>query len=148
MLLSPSLKRTGFTVAVVFVLAGFVAAQTIRHRKRAKRSKTLVTCSHHTSQGMLCGPPVTLVTNADAVPKNTVTVQVIIDETGNVVSARAVAGNPTYYETAVANGLEVAGSPRYPEHQRPSRWMGVGLPSTYRNSISPPRSSSLCSLEP
>src|ERR1051325_6780493 len=103
MLLSPSLKRTGFTVAVVFVLAGFVAAQTSRHRKRAKRPKTLVTCSHHTSQGTLCGPPVTLVTNVGAVPKNTVTVQVLLDETGNVISAQAVAGDPTHFETAVAN---------------------------------------------
>jgi hypothetical protein len=112
MLLSPSLKRIGFTVAVVFVLAGFVTAQTSRHRKRAKRSKTLVTCSHHTSQGTLCGPPVTLVTNADAVPKNTVTVQVTIDETGNVVSARAVAGNPTYFETAVANAKQQKFTPK------------------------------------
>jgi hypothetical protein len=82
MLLSPSLKRTGFTIALVFVLAGFVAAQTSRHRKRAKRPKTLVTCSHHISQGTLCGPPVTLVTNADAVPKNTVTVQVTMTKRG------------------------------------------------------------------
>jgi len=112
MLLSPSLKRTGITVAVVFVLAGFIAAQTSRHRKRAKRSKTLVTCSHHTSQGTLCGPPVTLVTNADFVPKNTVTVQIRIDEMGDVISARAVGGNPTYYETAVANAKQQKFTPK------------------------------------
>ena len=112
MLLSPSLKRIGFTVAVVFALAGFVAAQTSKHRKRAKRPKTLVTCSHHISQGTLCGPPVTLAANADAVPKNTVTVQVTIDETGVVVSARAVAGNPTYYETAVANAKQQKFTPK------------------------------------
>jgi hypothetical protein len=106
MLLSPSLKRIGFTVAIVFVLAGFVTGQTSRHRKRAKHSKTLVICSHHSSQGTLCGPPVTLVTNADALPKNTVTVQITIDETGNVISAHAVAGDPTYYETAVANAKQ------------------------------------------
>ncbi len=106
MLLSPSLKRTCFTVAAVLVLTGFVVAQTNGHRKRAKRTKTVVTCAHHASGGTLCGPPVTLITNSAAIPKNTVTVQVLIDETGKVVSARAVAGDPTYYETAVANAKQ------------------------------------------
>ena len=112
MLLSPSLKRVGFTFATVLVLVGCVTAQTIRNRKHAKKPKTLVTCSHHAGQGTLCGPAVTLITNPDAVPKNTVTVQVTIDETGDVISARAVAGNPTYYETAVANAKQQKFTPR------------------------------------
>jgi len=51
---------------------------------------------------MLCGPFVQS-NSDDAVPQYIVTVQVTIDELGNVVSARAVSGNADLREYALAD---------------------------------------------
>ncbi|MDX6613538.1 MAG: periplasmic protein TonB [Blastocatellia bacterium] len=62
---------------------------------------------------MLCGPPVTLQPNSnDPVPQNTVTVQVTIDEEGNVVSAQAVSGNPNLHEYALENAKRQKFAPK------------------------------------
>jgi hypothetical protein len=95
-----TLLFASFLLAVALPVFGQV------HRKRVtpKHPNTLVRCSHGSTRELLCGPPVTLQTNSnDVVDQNTVTVQVTIDEAGNVVSARAVSGNPKLHEYALEN---------------------------------------------
>jgi Gram-negative bacterial TonB protein C-terminal len=111
------------TTSTILVLASFLLAaalptlgQAPKHRKRitTKHPKALVRCSHSsTNDFMLCGPPVTLQANSnDVVAQYTVTVQVTIDEAGNVVSARAVSGNPNLYEYALENATRQKFAPK------------------------------------
>src|SRR2546421_10290520 len=98
MLLTPSLKTiASIIVACLLGLCALPAhAQTARHRKHvaSKRTKA-VAHGQPVNGGDLCGKPITLVTDGtDASAKNTVTVQVTIDEAGNVLAAQAVSGDP------------------------------------------------------
>ena len=111
------MKFATISILAIFLVAGTlcVSGQTPKHRKRvtAKQPKTLVKCSHGATGGTLCAPPVTLVANPnDSNAQNTVTVQVTIDKGGNVVSARAVSGNPKLYESAVENAKRQKFAPK------------------------------------
>lgn len=104
-------------VVALLAIAFSVSGQTPKHRKHvvAKPGKRLVKCSHShdVPGGLLCGPPVTLVSNPNAADtQNTVTVQVTIDEAGNVVSARAVSGDSKLYESAVENAKRQKFAPK------------------------------------
>ena len=99
----------GLSVSRILVLATclLVAALPIlgQTHGNARRPKVLgvVKCSHSPfNDFMLCGPFVQS-NSDDAVPQYIVTVQVTIDELGNVVSARAVSGNADLREYALAD---------------------------------------------
>ena len=117
------------SLLVLFALANglSVVGQIPKHRKRvtAKRPKTLVKCSHRATGPTLCGPPVTLGANRNDVNvQNTVTVQVEIDEAGNVVSARAMSGNPKLHEYALENAKRQKFAPKRLSG-KPVKVMGV-----------------------
>lgn len=88
-------------VALLFSLTGAfsVLGQARRHRHDiALRLKASIKCSQRSREGVLCAPPVTLLTDPnDTKSQNTVTVQVTIDELGKVTSARAISGNPKWH---------------------------------------------------
>jgi hypothetical protein len=104
-------------VVALLAIAFSVSGQTPKHRKPvvAKSGKRLVKCSHShgVPGGLLCGPLVTLVSNPNAADtQNTVTVQVTIDEAGNVVFAQAVSGDSKLYESAVENAKRQKFAPK------------------------------------
>ncbi len=122
------------TANKVSLLASFLLATTLpafgqapKHRKRVttKAPETFVRCSHSSTRELLCGPPVTNYPNSNnVIDQNTVTVQVTIDEAGNVVSARAVSGNPKLHEYALENAKHRKFAPKL-WSGKPVKAMGV-----------------------
>jgi hypothetical protein len=115
MLLTPSMKSIACVIACLFALcAGPTQAQTTRHRRHVarKRTKTLVQ-GQPVDGGNVCGKPITLVTSAtDPSVNNTVTVQVTINEKGNVVDARAVSGDAKLQSYALENAKQQKFGPK------------------------------------
>ena len=115
MLLTPSMKSIACVIAFLSVLSALPAsAQTARHRKRVatKRTKT-VAQGQPVDGGNLCGKPITLVTSpTDQSVNNTVTVQVTINEKGNVIDAKAVSGNTKLQSYALENAKQQKFAPK------------------------------------
>ena len=114
MLLTRSVKYIACLIAFVLAFCVLPApAQTTNRRKRTANKRTkVVTQDQAVNGGDLCGKPVTLVADVIAAASNTVTVQITVDESGNVIDAYAVSGDPKLQTQAVENAKQQKFAPK------------------------------------